>query len=429
MRGEERVGVVIVGAGQAAGELAVALRQEGYAGRILVVGEEAWLRYQRPPLSKTYLAGTVDTQGILIRPQAAYERAAVDFLLNTRVESIDRVTRKIQLTDGRCVGYERLALATGGRARRLNVPGSDLRGIHYLRNLADVDGIRAQFRPGRKLVVVGGGYVGMEVAAIAVSAGLQVTVLETASRVLARVTAPELSVFYESLHRDKGVRVLTGVEVQGFAPGECPVGVGEVLCKSGERIEADFVIVGIGLVPNVELAQAAGLLVDNGIVTDETGLTQDPDIVAVGDCSNQPSPFYGRRLRLESVPSAIEQARCAAATLCGKPRRNESIPWFWSDQYDLKLQMVGLSEGYERTVVRGSFEQRSFAVFYLQGNRIIAADLVGRPADFMAAKRLIAERLEVEEEWLADDSQPLKALFANAVKRGEPPGSMFEPGG
>lgn len=416
MRVEERVGVVIVGAGQAAGELAVALRQEGYAGQILVVGEEAWLPYQRPPLSKAYLAGTVDAQGILIRPQAAYERAAVDFLLNTRVESIDRATRQVQLTEGRCVGYEHLAFATGGRARRLNVPGSDLRGIHYLRNLTDVDGIRAQFRPGRKLVVVGGGYVGLEVAAIAVSAGLQVTVLETASRVLARVTAPELSAFYESLHRDKGVRILTGVEVQGFAPGECPVGVGEVLCKSGERIEADFVIVGIGLEPNVELAQAAGLLVDNGIVTDETGLTQDPDIVAVGDCANQPSPFYGRRLRLESVPSAIEQARCAAATLCGKPRRNESIPWFWSDQYDLKLQMVGLSEGYERTVVRGSFELRSFAVFYLQGNRIIAADVVGRSADFMAAKRLIAERLEVEGRWLADDSQPLKALFANAVK-------------
>ncbi|MVV48833.1 NAD(P)/FAD-dependent oxidoreductase [Pseudomonas sp. PB120] len=415
MRDGEQVEVLIVGAGQAAGELAVALRQEGHAGRILIVGEESCLPYQRPPLSKAYLAGMIDLQGLLIRPQTAYERAAIDFLLDTRVESIDRTTKQVRLADGRCIRYERLALATGGHARRLSLPGSDLRGIHYLRNLADVDDIRPQFRPGRKLVVIGGGYVGLEVAAVAVRAGLQVTVLETASRVLARVTAPQLSAFYESLHRENGVRILTGIEVQGFAPGECPVGVGEVLCKSGERIQADFVIVGIGLVPNVELAQAAGLLVDNGIVTDETGLTQDPNIVAIGDCANQPSLFYGRRLRLESVPSAVEQARCAAATLCGKPRRNDSLPWFWSDQYDLKLQMAGLSQGYERVVIRGSFELRSFAVFYLQGARIIAADVVGRPADFMAAKRLIAERLVVEDERLADDSQPLKVLFANSV--------------
>lgn len=411
---EQQSPIVIVGGGQAAAELAVALRQEGYEGRVLVITDEKSLPYQRPPLSKAYLSGKLAADGLLIRPAATYERARIEFLLGCSVDSIDRTARQVRLADGQLIKYERLALATGGRARRLELPGSDLRGIHYLRGIADVDGMRAQFRPGRKLVVVGGGYVGLEVAAVAAAAGLQVTVLEAASRVLARVTAPEVSAFYQQLHQSRGVRILTGVEVQGFGAGECPVGVGEVLCKNGERIEADFVVVGVGLIANVELAQSAGLEVENGIVTDATGLTADADIVALGDCANQFNPFYGRRLRLESVPSAIEQARCAAATLCGRPKRNASVPWFWSDQYDLKLQMVGLSQGYERVVLRGSFEQRSFAAFYLQDERIIAADVVGRPADFMAAKRLIAERVQVDPEFLVDEGQPLKALLSVA---------------
>lgn len=411
MQCDEQAVVVVVGAGQAAGELAVALRAEGYEGRILVIGDEASLPYQRPPLSKAYLSGKVAADALLVRPAAAYERARVDFLLNSQVEAIDREARLLRLSDGRQVPYERLALATGGRARRLAVPGSDLRRIHCLRTLADVDALRDEFRSGRRLVIVGGGYVGLEVAAVAVQAGLQVSVLETASRVLARVTAPEVSAFYESLHREHGVKVLTGVEVAGFEPGECPVHVGEVLCKDGQRIAADLVIVGVGLLPNSELAEACGLAVDNGVLIDEYGLTSDPHIVALGDCANHPCAIYGRRMRLESVPSAIEQARTAAATLCGKRKKAESLPWFWSDQYDLKLQMAGLSQGYERMVLRGSFAERSFAAFYLQGNRIIAADVVGRPAEFMAAKRLIGEQVEVEDAQLVDASLPLKELL------------------
>lgn len=415
MQGEEQIGVLIVGAGQAAAELAVALRQEGYDGDVVVVGDETALPYQRPPLSKAYLSGKVGAEALLIRPRQAYEQARIEFRLGQAVESIDRESKTVRFADGSRLHYQKLVLATGGRARRLDLPGSDLRGIYYLRNLADVDGVRTQFRPGRRLVIVGGGYVGLEVAAVAVRAGLQVTVLETAARVLARVTAPEVSGFYQSLHQENGVRILTGVEVGGFAAGECPVGVGAVLCKDGTRIEADFVVVGVGLLPNVELAEAAGLAIDNGIAIDEMGQTSDRDIVAVGDCTNQPNAFYGRRLRLESVPSAIEQARSAAAGLCGKHRRNESVPWFWSDQYELKLQMVGLSEGYERLVVRGSFAQRSFAAFYLLGERIIAADVVGRPADFMIAKRLIAERVPVTAENLADEAQPLKGWLGGAA--------------
>jgi 3-phenylpropionate/trans-cinnamate dioxygenase ferredoxin reductase subunit len=409
---DEQAEVVIVGAGQAAAELAVALRQEGCAGRILVIGEEAQLPYQRPPLSKAYLSGKVGPEGLLVRPPAAYEQAHIDFMLGVRVEAIDRQAHRLRLEDGRSVGYGMLALATGGRARRLEIVGSDLHGIHYLRSQADVEAIRPGLRVGRRLVIVGGGYVGLEVAAVAVRLGLQVTVLETAPRVLARVTAPQVSAFYEALHRDNGVEVLTGVEVEGFAAGECPVHVGEVLCKDGRRIEADLVIVGVGLIPNVELAAAAGLEVDNGILINEHGRTSDADIVALGDCTSHPCLFYGRRLRLESVPSAIDQARTAAATLCGKSRKTESLPWFWSDQYDLKLQMAGLNQGYERVVLRGSFERRSFAAFYMKGERVIAADVVGRPADFMQAKRLITERVMVDDTALADEGRSLKELVS-----------------
>lgn len=412
MRCDEQAEIVIVGAGYAASELAVTLRQEGCTGRIMMIGEERPLPYQRPPLSKTYLSGKVDAEGLLIRPATAYEQAHIDCLLGVRVEAIDRELRQVRLADGRRVGYARLALATGGRARRLEIAGSDLHGIHYLRSQADVEAIRPGLRAGRRLVIVGGGYVGLEVAAVAVRMGVQVTVLEAAPRVLARVTAPQISTFYEALHRDNGVEILTGVEVEGFAAGECPVHVGEVLCKDGRRIEADLVIVGVGLIPNVELAEAAGLEVDNGILIDEHGRTSDADIVALGDCTSYPCLFYGRRLRLESVPNAIDQARTAAATLCGKSRRTESLPWFWSDQYDLKLQMAGLNQGYERVVLRGSFERRSFAAFYLQGERVIAADVVGRPADFMQAKRLIAERVMVDDTALADEGRLLKELLS-----------------
>ena len=414
MQCDDQADVVIVGAGQAAAELALALRSEGFAGTVLVIGDESSLPYQRPPLSKAYLSGKVSQEALLVRPQAAYERANVRFLLDSLVVSIDRLGKCLSLADGRRVTYQQLALATGGRARRLSAPGSDLRRIHSIRSLTDVDALRNEFRARRRLVIVGGGYVGLEVAAVAIEFGMQVTVLESAPRVLARVTAPAVSAFYEALHREHGVEILTGVEVQGFEAGECPVHVGAVLCKDGRRIPADLVIVGVGLEPNVGLAQEAGLATDNGILIDEYGRTSDPDIVALGDCANHPCAFYGRRMRLESVPSAIEQARTAAATLCAKRKKAETLPWFWSDQYGLKLQMAGLAQGYERMVLRGSFSARSFAAFYLVGERLIAADVVGRPADFMQAKRLITERVSVSDAQLLDKSLPLKDILAPA---------------
>jgi 3-phenylpropionate/trans-cinnamate dioxygenase ferredoxin reductase subunit len=283
--------------------------------------------------------------------------------------------------------------------------------FHYLRTIDDVLRIRAGFRAGQRLTIVGGGYVGLEVAAIAVKRGLQVTVLEALPRVLARVTAPEMSIFYERVHRDAGVDVRTGVGVVDFDLDTDGAAVSGVRCSDGSILATDLVIVGVGLVPNTELAQAAGLAVDNGILVDEHGRTSDPSIVAAGDCTNHPSLLYERRIRLESVPNAQEQARTAAATLAGKQRVYDAAPWFWSDQYDLKLQMVGLSMGYDDVAVRGSMSGRSFAMFYFKAGRVIACDAVNRPQEFMLAKRLVAARCTTDPRRLVDEAVPLKALM------------------
>lgn len=402
--------IVIIGAGQAGAELATSLRQQGHAGRILLIGEEPQLPYRRPPLSKTYLSGDADAESLLLKPQATYEKAKIELLVPARVTRIDRGRRRVVLADGREESYDKLVLATGGRPRRLTLPGADAPNVLYLRTLADVDAIRAELQPQRRLVVIGGGYIGLEVAASARKQEVQVTVLESAPRVLVRVTAPEMSAFYERVHREAGVDVRTGValerlEVEGGR-------VTAVVLADGGRIEADLVVVGIGLVPGMELAHDAGLVVGDGIVVDEYGCTSDPDILAIGDCACQPNAWLGRPVRIESVPNAMEQARTAAATLCGKAVGNRSAPWFWSDQYDLKLQMVGLSQGYDQVVLRGDAAARSFCAFYLREGAIIAVDAVNRAGEFMLAKRLVADRRPAAAAVLADDTQPLQALLA-----------------
>lgn len=404
---------IIIGAGHAGGELAIALRNEGWGGRILLLGEEAHLPYHRPPLSKAYLAGSVEKSSLAIRPQAAYDKASVEFMGGVQVTAIDRANRRLQLADGRSLAYDRLALATGGRPRPLSVPNAAAAercgNFHYLRTLDDVERIRAQLAPGKRLAMVGGGYIGLEVAASAVQQGLQVTVLEALPRVLQRVTAAELSAYYERKHREAGVDIRTGVQVADVEiAGET---VTALLCADGSRVEADLVVVGIGLLPNTELAAAAGLEVDNGILVNQYAQTSDPLIHAAGDCTNHPNPLLGRRLRLESVPNALEQSRVAAANMAGKLKAYASAPWFWSDQYELKLKMVGLAEGYERLVLRGDPATDSFSAFYLKGDRVLAADTVNRPQDFIVAKRLVAEGIAVSAEQLADDSKPLKELL------------------
>lgn len=407
---------IIIGAGHAGGELAIALRNEGWEGRILLLGEEAHLPYHRPPLSKAYLAGSVEKSSLSIRPQMAYDKANVEFIGGVRVSRIDRANQRLELADGSQLAYDRLAIATGGRPRPLSVPNAAVAercaNFHYLRTLDDVEQIRAQLAPGKRLAIVGGGYIGLEVAASAIAQGLQVTVLEALPRVLQRVTAAELSAYYERKHREAGVDIRTGVQVADLeVTGDA---VTAVLCADGSRLAADLVVVGIGLLANTELAAEAGLQVDNGILVDEHAQTSDPHIYAAGDCTNHPNALLGRRLRLESVPNALEQSRVAAANMADKTKTYASVPWFWSDQYELKLKMVGLAEGFERLVLRGDPATDSFSAFYLKGDKVLAADTVNRPQDFIAAKRLVAEGIAVTDTQLADDSRPLKELLPAA---------------
>ncbi|WP_038207163.1 NAD(P)/FAD-dependent oxidoreductase [Xenophilus azovorans] len=402
-------GAVIVGAGQAGSEVASALRQQGYEGRIVLVGTEAHLPYRRPPLSKAYLAGQATTDSLHIKPRATYEKAAIELKLGCQVTAIDRAARRLALADGQFLGYDKLVLATGGEARRLPLPGASAPNVLYLRTLDDVAAIRAEFGRARTLIVIGGGYIGLEVAAVARGQGLDVTVVEAAQRVLGRVAAPQMSAFYEEVHREAGVTVRTGCTVEALEQRDGRVVA--IRVAGGERIEADVVLVGIGLVPNVQIAKDAGLDVGDGILVDEHAATSDPDIYAVGDCANHPNDLLGRRLRLESVPNATEQARTVAASICGKPQPYHPVPWFWSDQYELKLQMAGISDGFDNVVLRGNPADRHFCAFYLRDGVLIAADAVNRAPDFMFARRLVAARVRAPAATLADPSIPLKALL------------------
>ena len=417
--------IYVVGAGHAGGEIAFALRQQGYVGPLTIVGEESHLPYQRPPLSKAYLKGECEATSLYLRQLAAYEKANIGLLLSRRVERIDRANKKLVFDDGREVAYSKLGLATGGRARRMTISDAARAertgNFHYLRNIDDVMAIRSRFEAGQRLVVIGGGYVGLEVAASAIARGVKVTVLEALPRVLARVTAPQMSEFYEKVHRDAGVDLRTNIEVTGLDFNAAGDAVTAVHCTGGVVIPTDFVVVGIGLLPNTEVAQAAGLDVDNGIVVNEYAVTSDPDIVAAGDCTNHPSVFCGRRIRLESVPNAVEQARVAAASLAGNPKVYDSVPWFWSDQYDLKLQMTGLSQGYDQFILRGSMQNKSFAAFYLKDGRLVAVDAVNRAQEFMVAKRMVAACKPFDPVALADESVPLKTL-AGPVQAAAPQG-------
>jgi 3-phenylpropionate/trans-cinnamate dioxygenase ferredoxin reductase subunit len=402
-------GVVIVGAGFAAGECAIRLRQSGYDGAITMVGAERHLPYHRPPLSKAYLSGAVTEDALLLRPDTAYATAGIVFLGGTSVDGIDRAASTVRLGSGATMPYDRLVLATGGHARRLTCPGADLDGVHYLRTLDDVLAIRRRLTQGASVVIIGGGYIGLEVAAVAIKLGLAVTVVEAAPRVLARVAGAEISAFYQQAHRDAGVTILTGQGVDSLLPSSgAPGHVDGVMLADGRVLPADFVIAGVGLVPNDTLARDAGLHADNGIWVDEFCRTEDPAILAIGDCSNHPSAFLGRRVRLESVPNAIEQARVAAATIAGVPSAYAAIPWFWSDQYDLKLQAVGLSDGHDQVVLRGSMQAKSFLVFYLRRGVLISADAVNKPGEFLVAKRLVQAQAVPDIAILADSGRALK---------------------
>jgi 3-phenylpropionate/trans-cinnamate dioxygenase ferredoxin reductase subunit len=401
--------VVIVGASHAAVQAVDTLRREGHTGRIVLVGDEPYLPYNRPPLSKKYLAGEMERERLLLRSAQFYEQHLVDVKLGLRVTAIDRADQRLRLSDGAELRYDKLILCLGSRNRLLEVPGYDLKGIHYLRTMADVDGIRADLPGAKKIVIVGAGYIGLEAAASARHLGLEVTVLEMADRPLQRVTTPEMSAFYMHRHEREGVRVLCGMSVSSFKGDAAGHHVTGVAC--GEReFDADFVIVGVGILPETTLAAAAGLRCENGIWVDEQCQTSDPNIYAAGDCTFHQSVRYGRRLRLESVDNAVEQAKTAASNICGKAVRHEHVPWFWSDQYDLKLQIAGLSQGYDQTVMRGDPDSGRFALYYLAQGELLAVDAINSPKDFMQGKKWIAERKHPNPAQLADLSVDLKSL-------------------
>ncbi|MDP9088438.1 MAG: FAD-dependent oxidoreductase [Pseudomonadota bacterium] len=397
--------IVIVGGGQAGAQAVDTLRREGFAGRLLLVGDEPQLPYQRPPLSKKYLSGELAADRLPFRHRPFYDEHRIELKLGAQAVAVDPRARRLELADGTALSYDRLLLCLGAAARRLTCPGAELRGVHYLRTLADVAAIQTAIKADTRMVIIGGGYIGLETAATCRNMGCEVTVLELADRVMNRVVAPVVSQFFEQQHRAKGIKIICNSRVTRLEGADS---VQRVLCADGSEIRADVVIVGVGAVANSALASEAGLACDNGIIVDEYCRTQDEAIFAAGDCTNHPSPRFGRRVRVESVDNAFEQAKTAALNLLGRNLTHDRVPWFWSDQFDSKLLIAGLSEGYDQQVLRGDPASRSFSVCYLKGRELIAVEAINHSKDYMAARKLIAERTPMNPAKLSDPNLPLK---------------------
>lgn len=405
--------VVIIGAGHAGGTAAALLRQYGHEGPILLAGEEPAAPYQRPPLSKAWLKGEADLEALLLRPESFYAEQDIELRTGVTATAVDAGAKTVTFADGVVEPYDTLILATGSTARKLALPGAERSDLLELRTLEDAERLKAVLGPGKRLAVVGGGYVGLEAAASARALGAEAVVLERMNRVLARVASQTLSDFFTAYHRARGVEILTSAEVTAFdAAG--------VRLADGTLVEADAVLVGVGALARVELAAAAGLACENGVVVDATARTSDPAIWAIGDMTWRPVPVHaGRMHRLESVPNALEQAKQAAAAIVGRPAPAPEVPWFWSDQYDLKLQIAGLPEGADRQVVRGdptsAADGASFAVFHLAGDRIVCVEAVNAAAEFMAGRMLILKGAAVDAARLADTAVSMKAVAAGGA--------------
>ena len=380
--------IAVIGAGQAALQTIASLVTGGFDGTVTLIGDEPYLPYQRPPLSKKFLNGTFERNRLFLKPDSFYTDKAINIMLDTQVTELDATAKSLTCANGATLTFSQAVICTGSRPRALPISGSDLENIFDLRTIADIEAMRPHFKPGAKMVVVGGGYIGLETAASARQLGVDVTVVEAAERVLERVTKPELSKFFHQLHLDEGVEIITSAQVSGFT-GETHVS--GVTLNTGAAVPADLVVLGIGIVPNTELAEAAGLSVDDGIVVDALGRTSHGDIYAAGDCTNHPNDLLGRRLRLESVPNAIDQGKAVASDILGAPVEYAAIPWFWSDQYETKLQIAGLSDTADSLSLRGSYESGSFAIFHFAGTQLVCVEAVNRPAEFMAARQLIKE--------------------------------------
>lgn len=397
--------IVIVGGGQAGAQAADTLRREGFAGRVLLVCEEPLLPYQRPPLSKKYLSGELAAERLPFRHRPFYDEHRIELRLGARAVALDPRARRVELAGGEALAYDRLLLCLGAAARRLTCAGAELAGVHYLRSLADVAAIQAAVKAATRVVIIGGGYIGLETAATCRQMGCEVTVLELADRVLNRVAAPVVSQFFEQEHRAKGIKIICNARVIRLEGSDS---VQRVMCADGSEIRADVVIVGVGAAANSALASEAGLACDNGIIVDEYCRTQDEAIFAAGDCTNHPSPRFGRRVRIESVDNAFEQAKTAALNLLDRNVTHDRVPWFWSDQFDCKLLIAGLAQDFDQQILRGDPASRSFSVCYLKGGELIAVEAINHSKDYMAARKLIAERTHMCPAKLSDANLPLK---------------------
>jgi 3-phenylpropionate/trans-cinnamate dioxygenase ferredoxin reductase subunit len=394
--------VVVVGAGQAGSSLVVKLRNLGFEGKITLIGEENAPPYQRPPLSKKYLLGEMALERLYLRPQAFYGEHDIELRMGQAVTAVNANNKTITVGDD-VVAYDHLVLTTGSAPRRLPASiGGELDGVYVVRGLADVDAMAKEFQPGRNVLIIGGGYIGLEAAAVARKMGLNVTVVEMADRILQRVAAPETSNYFRQLHTSNGVKILEGIGLKSLT-GDGRVS-GAIL-SDGSELEIDFAIVGVGIVPNIELAELAGVVIDNGIKTDGLGQTSDPSIWSAGDCASL--VFKGQRIRLESVQNAIDQAEVVAANIAGTPTEYEPKPWFWSDQYDTKLQIAGLNSGYDNIVTRDSGGGISF--WYYKGSELLAVDAMNDPRAYMIGKRLIEMGKSPERSIVADPESDLKA--------------------
>ena len=392
---------VIVGASHSGAQVATRLRRLGWDGQISLIGDEPHIPYHRPPLSKDYLKGIKTREGIQLHNETAYSKSGVNLLLGLRADRIARDSKQVIFEGGRTIDYDKLVLAVGARPIVLPLPGADLDGVFYLRNADDVDRIRDATAKGKRAVVIGGGYIGLEAAASLRMLGNEVTVLEARSRILQRVTCEAVSEFFARVHREEGVDIRTETQASAILGSDAVTGVE---LSSGEVVEADLVIIGVGVVPNTELAENAGLVIGNGIEVTEYAQTSDPDIYAVGDCASFVHPLYKRQIRLESVQNANDQAIAAARSICDKAEPYDAVPWFWSDQYDVKFQIAGLAEGADEIVTRGDIATgRSVALLYLKDKKLLAVDAINKPRDFVFGKKAIQEQLKLDTVKLSDN--------------------------
>jgi 3-phenylpropionate/trans-cinnamate dioxygenase ferredoxin reductase component len=405
---------VVIGASHAGVSLAMQLRKEGWEGGIVVIGAESELPYHRPPLSKEHLAGEKALDEMRLRPEKMFVDNKIELKLGLTVLQIDAEKKRVVLSDGQEVSYEKLALCTGSKVKTIPM-GASLENIFYIRTAADVSVLSSQLKQASNAVIIGAGYIGLESAAVIRGLGLTVTVIELAERILQRVTGEIMSTYVSALHEKEGVSILTSTAVESI---EGNGRVEKVVCQDGTTLPADIVIVGVGVSSNVNLAEAAGLEINHGIVVNQYTQTSNADIYAAGDCTVHPSQIYQRSIGLESVQNANDQARCAAANICGKQVIYDAVPWFWSDQFKTKLQMTGLSNDADEIVLRGdsALENESgFAVFYLKEGVVIAADCVGRAKEFMLSKRLVKDKIRIPASVLADESVETSALMDSAI--------------